>query len=216
LLRELTATGLGPHFRSCLGGTRIPAGGQDLRIRSNENRGSEDFCEFERPRLKALRDLKHEEDLMRAANRSSFVYVTVIRTTPEKLWEALTDAKIIRQYWFNAIVECGWKKGSAWRKSRGDGSLTDTGEILEIDPPRRLVIRWQGEWQPEFKAEGPSRCTLTLEPMDGAVKLTSTHEIEGPESRFIAALSEGWPLVLSNLKSLLETGAVAMTTPPGQ
>jgi uncharacterized protein YndB with AHSA1/START domain len=150
------------------------------------------------------------ENLMSAA-RSSFVYVMVVRTTPEKLWEALTDAKLIRRYWFNAIVECGWKKGSPWRKFRGDGSLTDSGEILEIDPPRRMVIRWQGEWKPEFKAEGPSRCTLALEPMDGAVKLTSTHEIERPESKFITALSEGWPLVLSNLKSLLETGEVAMT-----
>jgi uncharacterized protein YndB with AHSA1/START domain len=147
---------------------------------------------------------------MRAPNRSSFVYVTVIRTTPDALWEALTDAKLIRRYWFDAIVECSWKRGSSWRKARGDGSLTDSGEILEIDPPRRMVIRWQGEWKPEFKAEGPSRCTLALEPMDGAVKLTSTHEIERAESNFIAALSEGWPLVLSNLKSLLETGEVAV------
>jgi uncharacterized protein YndB with AHSA1/START domain len=168
-----------------------------------------------RPRLKVLRDPKHEENLMSAATRSTFVYVTVIRTTPEKLWEALTDADLIRRYWFDAIVECGWKKGSPWRKARGDGSLTDSGEILEIDPPHRMVIRWQGEWKPEFKAEGPSRCTFALEPMDGAVKLTSTHEIERPESKFIAAVSEGWPLVLSNLKSLLETGEVAMTTYPG-
>jgi uncharacterized protein YndB with AHSA1/START domain len=156
------------------------------------------------------RRLKHEENLMSAANRSSFVYVTVIRTTPEKLWEALTDARLIRRYWFDAIVECGWEKGSPWRKARGDGSLTDSGEILEIDPPRRMVIRWQGEWKPEFRAEGPSRYTLALEPMGGAVKLTSTHEIERPESTFITAVSEGWPLVLSNLKSLLETGDVAL------
>ena len=153
---------------------------------------------------------------MSAANRSSFVYVIFIRTTPEKLWEALTDPQFIRQYWFGTTVECGWKKGSPWKMVGSDGRLVDTGEILEIDPPRRMIIRWQNEWKPELKAEGPSRCTLTLEPMDGAVKLTSTHEIERPESRFIAALSEGWPLVLSNLKSLLETGAVAMTTPPGQ
>jgi len=186
-----------------------------FNLRKGGYRYAREFCKFERPRLKALRDLKHEENLMSAANRSSFVYVTVIRTTPEKLWEALTDAKFIRQYWFNAIVECGWKKGSPWRKARGDGSLTDSGEILEIDPPRRMVIRWQGEWKPEFKAEGPSRCTFALEPMDGAVKLTSTHEIERPESKFITALSEGWPLVLSNLKSLLETGEVAMATYPG-
>jgi uncharacterized protein YndB with AHSA1/START domain len=151
---------------------------------------------------------------MSAASRSRFVYVTVIRTTPEQLWEALTDAKLIRRYWFDAIVECDWKKGSPWRKARGDGSLTDSGEILEIDPPRRMVIRWQGEWKPEFKAEGPSRFTVALEPIGGAVKLTSTHEVKRPESEFIAALAEGWPLVLSNLKSLLETGEVAMASYP--
>ncbi|HEU5318229.1 MAG TPA: SRPBCC family protein [Chloroflexota bacterium] len=148
---------------------------------------------------------------MSAATRSSFVYVTAIRTTPERLWAALTDPALIRRYWFGAIVECDWKRGSPWRKTRADGRLTDTGEILEIDPPRRMVMRWQGEWKPEYKAEGPSRCTLALEPVDGAVKLTSTHEMERPESTFIRDLSEGWPLVLSNLKSLLETGEVAMT-----
>src|SRR5262245_53094674 len=115
-------------------------------------------------RKAAPRDLKHDEHLMSAASRSSFVYVTFIRTTPEKLWEALTDAKLIRRYWFDAIVECGWKKGSPWRKTRGDGSLTDSGEILEIDPPRRMVIRWQGEWQPEFKAEARVAALSCLSP----------------------------------------------------
>jgi len=148
---------------------------------------------------------------MSAANRSSFVYVTYIRTTPEKLWEALTDPQVIRQYRFNMIVECEWKKGSPWKMARADGSLTDTGEILEIDPPRRMVIRWQIEWKPELKAEGPGRCTFELEPMESAVKLTITHEIDRPESKLVTAVSDGWPLVLSNLKSLLETGKVAIT-----
>lgn len=94
-----------------------------------------------------------------------------------------------------------------------DGSLTDTGEILEIDPPRRMVIRWQHEWDPELKLEGPSRCTI--EPVDRAVKLTITHEIDRPEAKFITAVSGGWPCILSNLKSLLETGKVAITSRPG-
>ena len=152
---------------------------------------------------------------MNAANRSHFVYVTFIRTTPAKLWEALTDPQFIRQYWFNTTVECGWKKGSPWKMVRPDGSLTDTGEILEIDPPRRMVIRWQNEWKPELKAEGPSRCTIELEPVDSAVKLTITHEIDRPESKLITAVSGGWPRILSNLKSLLETGEVAITSHPG-
>jgi hypothetical protein len=98
---------------------------------------------------------------------------------------------------------------------RPDGSLTDSGEILEIDPPRRMVIRWQNEWNPELKAEGPSRCSIELEPVDRAVKLTITHEIDGLGSKLIPAVSGGWPRILSNLKSLLETGEVAITSHPG-
>jgi uncharacterized protein YndB with AHSA1/START domain len=95
-----------------------------------------------------------------------------------------------------------------------DGREADSGEILEIDPPRRLVIRWQNEWNPEFKAEGPSRCTFELEPAGEAVKLTITHELERPASKLISAVSDGWPKVLSNLKSLLETGELAMAERP--
>jgi uncharacterized protein YndB with AHSA1/START domain len=158
---------------------------------------------------------------MSEKSRSSFVYVTIIRTTQEKLWEALTDPKFMRQYWFGSIVECGWKKGSPWKLIRPDGRTTDSsGEILEIEPPRRLVIRWQSEWSPELKAEGPSRCTFVIEPAGSAVKLTVTHEIDRPESRVISSVSGGWPLVLSNLKSLLESGKPVLTdlndSPPPQ
>jgi uncharacterized protein YndB with AHSA1/START domain len=147
---------------------------------------------------------------MNAANRSHFVYVTLIRTTPAKLWEALTDPRFIRQYWFGVTAECDWKQGSPWKLVYPDGRTADAGEILEVDPPRRMVIRWQNEWKPELKAEGVSRCTFELEPKGRAVKLTVTHEIDRPESKFITAVSGGWPLVLSNLKSLLETGEPAV------
>jgi uncharacterized protein YndB with AHSA1/START domain len=146
---------------------------------------------------------------MSAANRSHFVYVTFIRTTPAKLWEALTDPGFIRQYWFGITIECGWTKGSPWKLSYPDGSVDTTGELLEIDPPQRMVIRWQNESKPELKAEGPSLCTMELEPAGSAVKLTITHEIEQPDSRLITAVSGGWPKVVSNLKSLLETGEPA-------
>ena len=148
---------------------------------------------------------------MSATSRSSFVYVTFIRTTPEKLWGALTDPQFTRQYWFGMTVECGWKKGSPWRLVGADGSVTDSGEILEIEPPRRMVIRWLNEWKPELKAEGPARCTIELEPVGSAVRLTITHEIDRPESRLITAVSGGWPRIVSNLKSLLETGEIALT-----
>jgi uncharacterized protein YndB with AHSA1/START domain len=91
---------------------------------------------------------------MSTAPRSRFLYVTFIRTTPEKLWEALTDPKFSRQYWFGTSVESGWKEGSPWKLVASDGKVTDLGEVLEIDPPRRMVIRWQNEWKAELKAEG--------------------------------------------------------------
>jgi uncharacterized protein YndB with AHSA1/START domain len=141
---------------------------------------------------------------------SSFVYVTYVRTTPDELWSALTDPDTIRRWRFGMNVECDWRQGSPWQMSRANGILTDTGHVLEVDPPRRLVIHWQVEWVPELKAEGPSRCTFDLEPADGAVKLTVTHESDLPDSKFIAAVAVGWPMVLSNLKSLLETGQVAL------
>jgi uncharacterized protein YndB with AHSA1/START domain len=152
---------------------------------------------------------------MTTANRSRFVYVTFIRTTPAKLWKALTEREFVRQYWFNMTIESGWTKGSPWTMRFEDGRVSDAGEVLESEPPRRMVIRWQNEWKPELKAEGPSRCTFELEPVDHAVKLTITHEIERPESKLVTAVAEGWPLVLSNLKSLLETGEVTLTRHPG-
>ncbi len=147
--------------------------------------------------------------------KSTFIYVTYIRTTPEKLWSALTDQQFARKYWFDETIECDWKNGSPWKMLFPDGRVADTGEILEIDPPRRVVIHWQNEWKLEFKAEGPSCCTIELEPVDSALKLTITHEIDLPESKFIKALSGAWPACLSNLKSLLETGEVALTSHPG-
>jgi uncharacterized protein YndB with AHSA1/START domain len=148
---------------------------------------------------------------MSTASRSSFVYVTFIRTTREKLWEALTSPEFTRKYWFGTTAESAWTKGAPWRLVGSGGTATDLGEIVEVDPPRRLVIRWQNEWKPELKAEGPSRCTMELEPVGSSVKLTITHEIERADSKLITAVSGGWPRVLSNLKSLLETGEIAIT-----
>lgn len=152
---------------------------------------------------------------MSASDRSQFVYATIIRTTPAKLWAALTDPNFIRQYWYGVNVECAWKKGASWKMSLPDGQLADAGEILEIDPPRRVVIRWRNEWNPEMKAEGWSLCVIDLTPLEDAVKLTITHDIERPDSKFIAGVSGGWPYTLSNLKSLLETGEVATKSHPG-
>ena len=140
---------------------------------------------------------------------SKFVYVTYIRITPEKLWDALTTPEIIKQYRFGMRVESEWKVGSTWRMY-ADRSLMDSGEILESVAQKRLVMSWLNEWKPEFKAEGNSLCVYEIEPRGASARLTLTHSMERQDSRFIGAVSEGWPLVLSNLKSLLETGEVAL------
>ncbi len=146
-------------------------------------------------------------------NKSTFVYVSYIRTTPEKLWSALTDAEFMKQYWFGMHCESEWKAGSPWKIVSGDGVVYDAGHIVEATPPRRLVIRWQHQNMPELKAEGDSLCTMELEPAGAAVKLSITHSIEREPSKLIDAVSGGWPKIISNLKSLLEGGAVVLPAP---
>jgi uncharacterized protein YndB with AHSA1/START domain len=145
--------------------------------------------------------------------RSTFVYVTYIRTTPEKLWGALTDAEFMKQYWFGMHCESRWATGASWKLVSGGGQTLDSGEIVEADPPRRLVIRWQNHHQPDLEAEGASLCTMELEPSGDAVKLSITHTIEREASKLISSVSGGWPKVISNLKSLLETGSIALEEP---
>ena len=111
-----------------------------------------------------------------------------------------------RRYWFGMSFEGEWKKGSAWSMKFPDGRLADSGEVLEADRPRRLVLSWRNEWKEELKDEGTSRATFAIEPAGASVKLTVTHEIDRDGSKFIEAVSGGWPGVLASLKSLLETG----------
>jgi uncharacterized protein YndB with AHSA1/START domain len=145
--------------------------------------------------------------------RSTFVYVTYIRTTPEQLWSALTDVEFMKQYWFGTFCEAQWTPGSSWTHVSGDGQTLDAGTIVEADPPRRLVIRWQNQNKPELEAEGESVCTMELERSGTAVKLSITHTIERDPSKLITAVSGGWPKVISNLKSLLETGSAVLQDP---
>jgi uncharacterized protein YndB with AHSA1/START domain len=142
--------------------------------------------------------------------RSTFVYVTYIRTTPDELWSALTDPEFMKQYWFGNHCESDWTPGSSWKSVSAEGLILDAGEIIEAEPPRRLVIRWQNQFKPELNAEGASQCTMELEPNGAAVKLSITHTIERQPSKFIDAVSVGWPKVISNLKSLLETGSAVL------
>jgi len=138
---------------------------------------------------------------------SQFAYVTYIRTTPEKLWRALMEPDFTRQYWMGTTQECAWKPGAAWKILFSDGRMADSGEVVEIEPQRKLILNWRNEMFPELTAEGYSRMSYELEQAGETVKLTVRHEMDKSDSKFIKAVSNGWPIILSGLKSLLETGA---------
>jgi len=137
---------------------------------------------------------------------SEFVYVTYIRTTPEKLWRALIEPEFTRQFWMGTTQESEWKVGSSWRIAKPDGRTADSGEVVELEPYKKIVLKWQNHLFSQMTAEGFSRMTYELEPRGEMVRLTVTHTMEKSESEFIKAVSNGWPVILSSLKSLLETG----------
>jgi uncharacterized protein YndB with AHSA1/START domain len=143
---------------------------------------------------------------MTKPTKSSFVYVTYIRTTPEKLWAALTTPEFMKKYWFGMNIETEWKTGSAWKLVFPDGRLADAGEIVEIEKPKRLVLRWRNEFRRELHEEGYARCVIEIEQAGEVVRLTIRHDIDKPGSKLIAAVGIGWPKILSSLKTLLETG----------
>jgi uncharacterized protein YndB with AHSA1/START domain len=140
-------------------------------------------------------------------SKPGFVYVTYIETTPERLWEALTSSEFSRQYWFGSELRSDWKVGSPFALVM-DGKTTDSGEIVEADPPRRLSYSFKHEFYEELRHEPTSRVTFTIEPFGSLVRLTVTHDglVEG--GKYLGAISTGWPAILSGLKSLLETGKV--------
>lgn len=138
---------------------------------------------------------------------ASFVYVTYIRTTPEQVFDAITRPEIAGRYWGHENVSKDWQPGSAWQHVRTDAARTVdlVGEVLESDPPRRLVISWANESQKDDPDQF-SRVTFDIEPQGPMVRLTVTHEDLQPGSGMLNGISEGWPLVLSSMKSWLETG----------
>jgi uncharacterized protein YndB with AHSA1/START domain len=137
----------------------------------------------------------------------AFVYVTYIRTTPDRLWEALTHPDFKEKYWFGRRCDSDWKAGSAHRLVAPNGSLDFDGEVLVSDPPRRLSYTFHNSpSDPAAEREAPSRVTYDLEPVEDSVKLTVTHDQFPDGSKVRPGVSNGWPVILSALKSLLETG----------
>jgi len=131
-------------------------------------------------------------------------YTTYIRTTPEKLWAAITNPEFARQYWGGHVNISDWKKGSEWEhQSTNDNNLVRVkGKVLESVPPKRLVLTWA---DPASLADD-SRVTFDLEPIQDMVRLSIVHGDFKPGSAMSGKVSKGWPLVLSSMKSYLETG----------
>ena len=138
---------------------------------------------------------------------ASFIYVTYIRTTPEKVFDAITKPELARRYWGHENVSEDWQPGSGWSHVRTDAARTVdlVGKVIESDPPNRLVISWANESQQD-DPDQYSRVTFDIKAQDEMVKLTVTHDDLQPGSGMLNGISKGWPLVLSSMKSFLETG----------
>ncbi|MBB2939508.1 uncharacterized protein YndB with AHSA1/START domain/DNA-binding transcriptional ArsR family regulator [Amycolatopsis bartoniae] len=173
---------------------------------------------YHRERAHALADLKRAlED--QPMNRTEFRYVTYIRTTPEQLWRALTEPEFTRRYW-GAELKSDWQPGSPLLWREGDGEFEDLDQVvLEADPPWLLsyswhtyqpqhaeLFGWSAEKLAELRQEKRSKVTFRIEPAGETVKLTVRHDGFDTETEMLKALSGGWPAILSNLKTLLETG----------
>ena len=139
-------------------------------------------------------------------DKPRFVYVTYIATSPEKVWKALVDPETTAKYWQHENVS-DWKPGSKWEHRRSDETrkIDLIGKVLESSPPRRLVLTWAPPGD-EAHEETHSRVTFDIEPVGDVVRLTVTHDHFEPGSKMFESIREGWPKVLSSLKSLLEVG----------
>jgi uncharacterized protein YndB with AHSA1/START domain len=137
-------------------------------------------------------------------DESRFVYVTYIAAPPQRVWDALLEPGFTRRYWEHDNVS-DWKPGSTWEhRESGSGAVKLTGEVLEFAPPRRLVMTWNDPAHDSTASR--SRVTIEVEPLEGLVRLTITHDQLAPGSDMQRGITAGWPRVVSSLKSLLETG----------
>ncbi len=165
---------------------------------------------FDKPRLHAISAIRNRAEEYAVNNQTTsvptYVYATYIRASAEQVWQALTDADLTARYWRNANVS-DWQPGSIWEHRRVDesGIVDIAGRVIETEPPHRLVVTFEepGKDPPE----GPSVVTFLIEPHQGIVRLTVTHENLSDQA-MLDGISYGWPTVLANLKSLLETGEV--------
>jgi uncharacterized protein YndB with AHSA1/START domain len=139
-------------------------------------------------------------------SKPQFVYVSYIKTTPEKLWAALTEGEFTRQYWFGYRIESDWTAGSELKFYAPDGTLAHLDRVLRVEKPKILSYTWTPIPTEELRGEAPSTVTFELEPQGQVVKLTVTHFNFPDGSKVFPQICNGWPAVLSSLKTWLESG----------
>ncbi len=137
------------------------------------------------------------------------VFATFIRTTPEAIWRALTESDFTTRYWYGSTVHSDWTAGAPWELHTASGEVGITGEVLEADPPGRLVVSYRQAWG--AVDEPPSRVTFEIDDAGpGVAKLTVIHETEPGTTTRITDVAAGWPFIIAGLKTLLETGEPLM------
>ncbi len=159
---------------------------------------------FAELRVTALADLKARSEGGRTVEKPLQVYRTFIRATAEEVWDAIIDPDKTQQYYYNTRVESTWQVGSPLTYSYPDGRPASDGHIIAIDPPRRLEFTFRALWDEELTAEGPSREVWSLEEVNGMTVMTI--EVLEAKEKTLKDFAEGFPYILSGLKSLLETG----------
>ena len=150
--------------------------------------------------------------------KPAIVYTIYIASTPEKVWQALTTAEFSKKYFSALAVEAELKAGGAFVARAPDGSVHISGEVIECDPPRRLTVTWNVNWPALVEKLGPTLVTYEIEPAGNAVKLTLIQAHDRPiDDDILSGGRQGWPAILSGLKSVLETGhapIIKMGPPP--
>jgi uncharacterized protein YndB with AHSA1/START domain len=149
------------------------------------------------------------------AKDPSFIYVTYIAARPENVWKALTDGEVTKQYFFGRRFEGEVRKGARWRLVMENGETDTDGEILECDPPHKLTLSWQVQWLEEMRGLPPARVEYLIEPVGNGSRLTvKQYNDENIPPQYVEGGRQGWPMVLSGLKTLLETGKALQLPAP--
>ncbi len=161
---------------------------------------------FSRPFTRSLTGLKYVLEELAMSETTSHYFEVYIRSTPERVWQALTDGEMSRQYYFGTSVSSDWQAGSTYQYTRDDGFNMLSGEVIEADPPCKLVTTFHAHWDDDAENAGLSTVTFEITPIGEAVRVTLLHEGLDPASGLSHGVVHGWSTVLSGLKTLLETG----------